>query len=337
MGFVVRGVGMAVPERVVTNAEAGERVGVDPTWIEQRTGIVERRYVSQNQSTSTLATEAARNALDRAGYLPSDIDLIVVGTCTPDHQFPSTACLVQNELGATNAAAFDLNAACSGFIYSLATVSGMLSTGVASRALVIGAEVLSPFLHPSDPGTTPLFGDGAGAVVVEADVAAPPARFILGADGSGAERVIIVAGGSALPTSHDTVERHLHCIRMAGREVFRAAVHSMTKVAKELAGDGFDLVIAHQANRRIVEEVAEQLGVSLDKVYLNIHKYGNTSAASIPLAICEASAEGRLNEGDRLMLLGFGAGYTWAGALLDWSLPAKQSESAATVLAGVRK
>lgn len=322
MRVSIRGLGKAVPARVVTNAEIAERFGRDADWIESRTGIRERRFVGPGESTATLGAAAARQALDRAGLLPGDIDAIVVGTCSPEHQFPSTACVIAHTLGLTTTPAFDLSAACSGFVYSL-TVGASLTVSLgAQRVLVIGADALSKNLNLDDPVTSPLFGDGAGAAVIEADPDAEPMRFSLGADGAGGEQVYIAAGGNALPATVDTVAGNMHCMTMHGREVYRSAVRTMTHVGAEMGGDGFDLLIAHQANRRILVDTAQALNCDLSKVYMNIDRYGNTSGASIPVAMCEAWEEGLLSPGDRLLLLAFGGGYTWGGAMIHWNLPA---------------
>ncbi len=331
-GISIRGIGMAVPERVVSNAEIAQRLGVDPSWIESRTGILERRYVGPEESSSTLGARAARQALERSGISANQIDVIIAATCTPDHQFPSTACLIQHDLGADSAGAFDLSAACSGFIYSLAVGAGLAGGGGARRVLVVGVDILSRHINFDDPITAPLFGDGAGAVVLESDEAAEPLRFSLGADGGGGEQVLIPAGGSRLPASIETVSQRLHCIQMQGREVYRSAVRTMSALGAELVGEGFELMVAHQANRRILVDCASCLGVDMSKVFVNIDRYGNTSGASIPLALCEAWESGRLDEGDRVLMLAFGGGYTWGGALLRWTLPAPDRRKTVKVI-----
>ncbi|MGH2731971.1 MAG: 3-oxoacyl-ACP synthase III family protein, partial [Actinomycetota bacterium] len=304
-GFRIKGIGMAVPERVVGNLEIAERLGVDASWIESRTGILERRYVEPGESSATLGARAARQALERSGISANQIDVIIAATCTPDHQFPSTACLIQHDLGADSAGAFDLSAACSGFIYSLAVGAGLAGGGDARRVLIVGVDILSRHIDFDDPITAPLFGDGAGAVVLEGDDTLQPLRFSLGADGSGGERVLIPAGGSRLPASIETVSQRLHCIRMNGREVYRAAVRTMSTLGAELVTDGFELLVAHQANRRILVDCASCLGVDMSKVFVNINRYGNTSGASIPLALCEAWEGGHLKEADRVLMLAF--------------------------------
>ena len=321
MRVSIRGLGKAVPDRVVTNAEIAGRLGVDPDCIESRTGIRERRFVGPGESTATLGTAAARQALERAGLEPSDVDCVVVGTCSPEHQFPSTACVVAHTLGMTTAPAFDLSAACSGFVYSLAVGASLTGALGARRVLVIGADALSKNLNFDDPVTSPLFGDGAGAAVIEADEGAEPMRFSLGADGAGGEQVFIAAGGNAMPVTPEVLAQKLNCMKMYGREVYRSAVRTMTMLGAEMGSEGFDLLIAHQANRRIVVDCATALGVDLSKVYLNIDRYGNTSGASIPVAMCEAWENGLLVPGDRLLLLAFGGGYTWGGATIRWNLP----------------
>ena len=318
----IRSLGKAVPERVVPNAEIAQRLGVDPDWIESRTGIRERRYAGPGESTATLGVSAARQALERAGLTAGDIDAVVVGTCSPEHQFPSTACVIAHELGMRSAPAFDVSAACSGFVYSLAIGGALASSLGARRVLVIGADALSKCLNFDDPVTAPLFGDGAGAAVIERDPDAEPVRFSLGADGAGGEQVFITAGGNHMPSTPETLAQNLHCIKMYGREVYRSAVRTMTALGAEMGAGGFELLVAHQANRRILAECAEALGIDMARVYMNIDRYGNTSGASIPVALCEAWEAGMLTPGDRVMLLAFGGGYTWGGAMIRWSLPA---------------
>lgn len=319
VGVSVSGAGRALPERVVTNSEIARRLGVDPEWIESRTGIRERRFAGPGESASTLSIAAAKQALRVAGVMGNEIDLVIVSTSTPDHLFPPTASIVQKALKADSAGAFDLNAACSGFVYGLTVASNMIAGGM-RRVLIVGVDVLSHHINLDDPVTAPLFGDGAGAILLEKDESAEPLRFELGSDGGGAQHVMIPAGGSCIPTSVHTLDRGLHWIRMAGREVYRSAVRAMTGLGTTLGAGGFDLLIAHQANRRILEECAIELGIDLDRLYINIDRYGNTSSASIPIAISEAWEIGRLVPGLQLLLLAFGAGYTWGGAKLRWTL-----------------
>ncbi|MGH2705021.1 MAG: beta-ketoacyl-ACP synthase III [Actinomycetota bacterium] len=321
MSVKITGIGIAVPDRVVTNDEIAQRLGVDPAWIEVRTGIRERRHVGPDESTSTLGARAAEAALACAGRTADEVDVLIVGTCTSDYVFPSTATVIQQAIGAHSAGAFDLGAACSGFIYSLAVGAGLTRGGGAGRVLVVGVDVLSRFTNLDDPITAPLFGDGAGAVMLEADESATPMTFDLRADGSGEDKVLIPAGGARRPATHETVDQRLHTIHMQGREVYRSAVRQMTALGVRLGADGFDLLIAHQANKRIIDETAAHLGVPQEKIYLNIDRYGNTSAASIPIGMHEAWETGRLKPGDRLLLIAFGAGYTYAGAVVPWTLP----------------
>lgn len=323
----ITGLGKALPERVVTNKEIGERLNVGPEWIEGRTGIQERRFAGPQDSASSLGLAAGRRAIASGGFQPDQIDAVIVATCTPDYIFPPCATIIQDALGIPKTAgAFDLSAACSGFVYALAVASGLLNTGVARRALVIGVDLLSRHLNLDDPVTAPLFGDGAGAVVVEAGDQAHPVAFELGSDGSCGEHVIIRGSGSRL--SADQAEE-LACIKMTGRDVYRNAVKTMTAQGGRLGADGFDLLVAHQANRRILNECAAQLGVDEAKVFVNIEKYGNTSAASVPLALTEAWEQNRLEPGNRVLLLAFGAGYTWGGALMHWTLDRPPLEAGA--------
>jgi 3-oxoacyl-[acyl-carrier-protein] synthase-3 len=315
----ITGVGRALPDRVVTNAEVAERLGVEPSWISTRTGIEERRFAAPDESASTLGADASRAALAVAGLSPTDIDVIVAATVTQDYNFPPTSCVIQDILGAGTIPSFDVNAACSGFIYALKVADGMAGPGM-RRILLVGTEVLSRFTNPDDSMTAPLFGDGAGAVVLEWDPDAAPIEYELGADGAGGRHVLVPAGGGKTPSSPATLAEGLNFIHMAGREVYRNAVLRMSEVGRTLGAAGFDLLIAHQANQRILKECADRIGVGMDKVYMNIDRYGNTSAASIPIAMSEAWESGRLTPGMHLLLLAFGAGFTWAGAKLDWTL-----------------
>jgi len=322
------GWGKYVPERVVTNHDLAEIMDTSDEWIKSRTGISERRFAGEDESTATMSIEAAKLALDRARVAPSAVDMIIVATITPDYSMPSTAALVQDALGATHAAAFDLNAACAGFIYGMSMATSMIRAGAAKIVLVIGAETLSRILDVQDRTTYPLFGDGAGAVVLKADqTPGGVLSTVLGADGSGAEHLIVPAGGSKQPASQETIDQRLHFMRMNGREVYRFATRVMGKAAKqacERAGidvDEISLFVPHQANIRIIQSASKQLKIDEDKVFTNLDKYGNTSAASIPIAFCEAIQEGKVNTRDRIVMVGFGAGLTWGATVVEWGVP----------------
>ncbi|MDW8065035.1 MAG: beta-ketoacyl-ACP synthase III [Anaerolineae bacterium] len=322
------GWGMAVPHRVVTNHELAQFVETSDEWIVTRTGIRERRIAGPYESTATLSIAASEEALAVAGISPRDVDLILVATVTPEHLFPSTACLVQDALGATKAGAFDLLAGCSGFIYALHIAAAAIRSGMHQVALVIGAETLSRIVNWRDRNTCVLFGDGAGAVVLKgSDMPGGILASMIRADGSGAELLIIPAGGSRFPISESAVRDGCHFIRMNGREVFRFATRVMEKATREVVAqaglrlEDVDLIIPHQANIRIIETAAKGLGLPMDRFFVNIDRYGNTSAASIPIALCEAVQQRRLNPGDRAVMVAFGAGLTWAAAVVQWGAP----------------
>jgi len=322
------GWGKYVPAKVVTNDDLAKIMDTSDEWIKTRTGIAERRFAEEGETTATMSIAAAKLALDRARIAPSAIDLIIVATLSPDHFFPSTACLVQEALGATNAAAYDLSAACAGFIYGLSMGTSMIQSGAAKVILIVGAEILSRLLDVEDRGTYPLFGDGAGAVVLKADeIPGGVLSTVLGADGSGAEHLVLPAGGSKLPPTHETIDNRLHYIKMNGREVYRFATRVMGKAARqacEKAGieiDEISLFVPHQANIRIIESASKQLKISNDKVFTNLDKYGNTSAASIPIALCEAIEQGRVSTKDKIVMVGFGAGLTWGASVIEWGIP----------------
>ncbi|RKP55414.1 ketoacyl-ACP synthase III [Cohnella endophytica] len=321
----ILGTGKYVPERRLTNQDLEKMVDTNDEWIVSRTGMRERRIAAPEQATSDLAYEASLQALQAAGLTADQIDLIIVATITPDMFFPSTACLLQEKLGAKNAAAFDLSAACSGFIYGLANATGFIKMGMYKHVLVVGAECLSRITDYTDRNTSILFGDGAGAVVLGQ---VPEGRgfksFKLGADGAGGDLLRICGGGSRLPSSEQSVNEKRHFIEMNGRDVFKFAVRVMGSAAEEaLAHAGYtkadiDLLIPHQANIRIIQSALERLNLSEDKAMINLDRYGNMSAASIPLALAEAVEEGRVNEGDCLVLVGFGGGLTWGASVLIW-------------------
>jgi 3-oxoacyl-[acyl-carrier-protein] synthase-3 len=323
-GVQIVAMGSYVPECVVTNEELHARFGFDPSWIVQRTGIRERRHAPPEMATSDLAIRASRQCLERAGVKPSDVDLVLVGTFTPDMSFPATACLVQDKLG-IRAPAVDLQAACAGFMYALVTGAQFVATGCSKLALVIGADCNSRILNPKDQRTYPLFGDGAGAALL---AAGSPEQglvsYVLGSDGSGGDLLCRRMGGSRMPFSKEGFENDLQYLQMDGQAVFKWAVRlldeSITAVLNEsnLAPGDVDLVVLHQANVRIVYAATDVLGIDRKKVFLNLDRYGNTSAGSVPLALDEACQQGRVRRGDRILLSGFGAGLAWGTALLRW-------------------
>ncbi len=294
-------------------------------WIVTRTGIKERRIAEPEQAASDLALPAARQALERAGVRPEELDLVIVATATPDMLFPATAAIVADALGAKQAAAYDLLAGCTGFVYALAQAYGQVATGLSKKALVIGAEVLSRITNWQDRSTCILFGDGAGAAVVQQIGNGGIAGFELGADGSGGPDLCVPAGGSRHPISSDTLEEELQFIRMNGAEVFRFATRVMVSSAEELLSvcgatiDDIDLYVPHQANKRIVDHAVKNLGLDPAKVLMNIDRYGNTSSASIPICLVEAQATGRLEEGTRVLMTAVGAGLTWGSVYLTWT------------------
>lgn len=328
----ITGWGMAVPERVVTNHELAQIVDTSDEWIRTRTGIHQRHIaVDPRETSATLGTRAARAALEVADFPASRLDLILCATSSPEHIFPSTASLIQDALGAVRAGACDLSAACSGFVYALSLAGSMIVSGQADSVLVVGTEVLSRFVDWSDRTTCVLFGDGAGALLLQASpVPGGVLSSVLGSDGSGSDLLIVPAGGSRRPATLETVASGQHFIKMDGRAVFRFATHVMaeaTRQALEKAGLGVadvDLVIPHQANERIIRASMKQLGLPEDKVFINIDRYGNTSTASIPIAVCEAVAAGRLRPNDNVVMVGFGAGLTWAATAVRWAVPGAQ-------------
>ena len=325
---VITGWGFYAPSRVVTNFDLEKMVDTSDEWITSRTGIKERRFASEGETTSTLSLRAARIALDRAKLRAQDVQLVIVGTCSPDYLFPATACVVQSELGATRAGAFDVEAACTSFVTALGIARGMISSGTVENAVVIGAETLSRFLNFKDRTTCVLFGDGAGAVVVEASNASVGIEsVVLHSEGSKGELLMVKAGGARVPATQATLEQGQHFITMQGGEVFKLAVKSMADAAEEAlrdAGVGLDdiaIMIPHQANVRIIEGVAKRLHFPMEKVFVNIQRYGNTSAASIPIAIAEAESQGRLHRGDKVLLVAFGGGFTWGASVVEWYGP----------------
>ncbi|MEF2244600.1 MULTISPECIES: beta-ketoacyl-ACP synthase III [unclassified Paenibacillus] len=319
------GTGKYVPERILTNHDLEQMVETNDEWIVTRTGIKERRVASAGEATSDLAYEASRLAIEAAGLTADDIDLIIVATITPDMFFPSTACLLQDKLGAKKAAAFDLSAACSGFIYGLSTASSMIATGMYKHILVVGAETLSRITDYTDRNTCILFGDGAGAVVLgEVPEGRGFKSFVLGADGSGGELLKVSGGGSRMPATEQSIADKKHYIYMAGNDVFKFAVRIMGSAAEEalekagMTKDEIDLLIPHQANIRIIHSAMNRLELSEQKAMINLNKYGNMSAASIPVALAEAVEQQRIQTGDKLVFVGFGGGLTWGASVLVW-------------------
>lgn len=321
----IAGTGAYVPERVVDNAFFEGILDTNDEWIVKRTGISERRYIAEDQENSDMCISAARQALERAEISAEELDFIIVATVSGDYQMPATACLVQDGIGAKNAGAFDVQAACSGFVTALGVGEAYVASGRADKVLVIGAEALSRFIDFEDRGSAILFGDGAGAAVLSphADCGQGEVlKTMAGADGEGWAHIWLPSGGSKRPATPDTVAEREHYIRVKGREVYRFAVHRMGEVIGEMM-EGHDqeelgLIVPHQVNQRIIDAAVERHEIPADKVMVNIDKYGNTSAASVPIALHEALESGRLEPGKLVVLAAFGAGLTWAGALLRW-------------------
>lgn len=319
----ILGMGHAYPEGVLTNADLEKIVETSDEWITSRTGIKQRHKAKENEYTSMFGTAAAKQALERAGLEPTDIDLIVCATTTPDQIMPSTGALIQAQLGATNAAGMDIFAACSGFIYGLTMVESMIRTGQIKYALVIGAEVLTKYVDYTDRTTCVIFGDGAGAAVV-GPVEAPKGILAtkIRSDGRYEEQLYAPGGGTKLGTTHETIDNRMHFFKMKGNELFKVAVRSMADISAEMlekAGytvDDVKVVIPHQANQRITDAVASRLGVPEERVYSNIAEHGNTSSASIPIAMDECIQSGRIEEGDLVLLTAFGGGVTWGASVI---------------------
>jgi 3-oxoacyl-[acyl-carrier-protein] synthase III len=321
----ITGVGCYVPEQVLTNADLAEIVETSDEWITGRTGIKERRIAEAGQAASDLALPAAQRALEAAGLDAADVELVVVATVTPDMFFPSTASLLASALGADDAGAYDLSAGCTGFMYALAQAYGALAGGLAQNALVVGSETLSKIMNWHDRTTCVLFGDGAGAVVLEHVRDGGFLGFELGSDGEGGKELSIPAGGSRNPATAQTVGQELHFLRMNGREVYKFATRVLVSSAEKLLDecgltvDDVDLYIPHQANKRIIDHAARNLGIPEEKIFVNLQRYGNTSSASIPLCLAEAAADGRLAAGTRVLMTGMGAGLTWGSAYTIWN------------------
>lgn len=329
------GWGMYVPPNVVTNDDLAKKVDTTDAWIRERTGIAERR-IATKETTASMAVYAAQDALEVADVNPNEIDLIIVATTTPEYSFPSTACVVQDQLGASKAGAFDLSAACSGFVYGLGIAADMLRTGTYNTILVIGSETMSRIVDWKDRGTCVLFGDGAGAVILRAsEDPGGILSIVLGSDGSGGELLEVPAGGSKNPTTLETVMANMHTMKMNGREVYRFGTRILadaTRQAMEKANlpfDELDMLIPHQANSRIIDYGAKQLHLPPEKIFVNVEKYGNTSGASIPIALTEAIEAKRVNPGDHIVFVGFGAGLTWASCAIEWTEPTIKRQTTA--------
>lgn len=324
----ITGWGMHVPERIMTNDDISKLVDTNDAWIRERTGIEERRIAADDDTCASLGAQAAINALRVANLHPRDVDLIITATCSPEYLFPATACIIQDKIGATKAGAFDLLAACTGFVYGLQMASESIKAGSIKNAIVIGTETLSRVLDWTDRGTCILFGDGAGAFVLQAsDEPGGIMSSMMRSDGSGGESLYIPAGGSAIPASLQSVQEGLHFVKMNGREVYRFATRVMASAAKEVIEkadlhiDDIKLIIPHQANKRIIEAAARGLKVPMERIVVNVQKYGNTSTASMPIATCEAIDAGRLNPGDNVVFVGFGGGLTWGALTAAWTGP----------------
>jgi len=321
----ITGVGSYVPARILTNAELEQMVSTSDEWITSRTGIKERRIAAADEFTSDLAAHAARRAMASAGVTADQIDLIIVATITPDMPFPSTACLVQQKIGARRAAGFDLEAACAGFIYALEVGQQFIMSRTYDTVLIIGAEKLSSIVDWQDRNTCVLFGDGAGAAILQNR---PDSHGLLtavmGADGSKADLLFMAGGGSRCPATVDSVTARRHYLKMEGKETFKNAVHAMQTAAQEaMARCEIDIsrikcIIPHQANRRIIDAVGDRIGAKEEQLFINLHRYGNTSAASVAIALDEAVQQGRIEKGDLLLLMVFGAGLTWGAAVIEW-------------------
>lgn len=321
----ITGTGMGLPDTIMTNADLEKIVDTSDEWITTRSGIKQRYIAEPGVNTSDLAVKAAREALEQAGLAAEELDAIIIGTVTPDYPFPAAACVVQEKLGAHRAAAFDLSAGCTGFMYAITVGAQFINTGMYRNVLIIGAETLSRILNWEDRTTCVLFGDGAGAVVLQ-PVSQGKGLLAceLGSDGTGVPLLLVTAGGSRYPASEETVAQKQHSISMAGKEVFKFAVKVMGEAAEKaiakagLTIDDIDYFVPHQANIRIIDAAAKRLGLDKNKVFVNVDRYGNTSSASIGIALAEAVKDGKIKDGDTLVLVGFGAGLTWGACVLRW-------------------
>ncbi len=328
MRAIITSVGHYVPKQKLTNQDLEKMVDTNDEWIRTRTGIQERRILEEGKATSHMAVRAARSVLEQRGISPDEIDLIIVATVTPDSVVPGTVPLVQKRLGANNCWGFDVNGGCSGFLCALTTGSQFIESGKYKKVLVIGADKMSALMNYKDRNTCVLFGDAAGAVLLEPseDDDTGILDSILHMDGIGANYLHVQGGGSLYPATHETVDKGMHYVFQDGKTVFKYAVTGMTDVAKRilekngLSGEDIKLLVPHQANRRIIDSVSERLGLTPEQVAINIHKYGNTTAATIPMAMHEAYLEGKLQKGDRVVLAAFGAGFIWGSVLLRWTM-----------------
>ena len=322
----ITGLGTHVPERVVTNDDLAKLVDTSDEWIVSRTGIRERRFAADGEALSDIALPAAQKALAQARLTPHDIDLLIVATVTADMQFPSTAAILADALGSSDAAAYDLAAGCTGFMYGIAQAYGMVESGLSRRSLVVGGDVLSKLMNFADRSTCVLFGDGAGAAVVERVPEDGFLGFELGAYGAGGKDLHLPAGGSRMPTTAETVASGAHYVHMNGREVFKFATRVLVSSAQavlaqcDLSVEDVDVYVPHQANVRIIDHAAAKLGIPMEKVIVNVDRYGNTSSASIPLALADAVGSGRLKEGETVLMTGMGAGLTWGSAVMRWTV-----------------
>ena len=328
MNALITGWGFYVPAKVLTNADLAKMVDTTDAWIYERTGIRERHIVEGDEVTSGMATKAARDALAKAGVRAEELDAIIIATTSPDYLLPTAACLVQDGLGARSAAVFDLGTACAGFIYGLAVARGLIVSGAARTILLVGAETISRFIDWTDRATCVLFGDGAGAVVIQASrEGVGVLSTSLRGDGRQMRHLRLDGGGSLHPPLSQGGDGHSYRIQMDGREVFKLAVPAMAEATRDalaLAGlrlEDVDLFVPHQANRRIIEAVAKRLGLDRSRVFIDIDRFGNTSAASIPIALCDAVAQSRVRQGDTLVFAAFGGGMTWGAAVVEWSSP----------------
>jgi 3-oxoacyl-[acyl-carrier-protein] synthase-3 len=321
----VVGWGMAVPRRVVTNDDLAQRLDTSDEWIRSRTGIAERRVAGPDEFTSVLATRAGREALERAGVAPEAVDTVIVATCTPDRPFPATACTVQANLGIARAGAFDIAAACSGFVYGLSVATAMIKSGMSRTTLLIAADIFTHLIDWEDRNTCVLFGDGAGAVLLRAtDRPLGLLASNIGAWGEGETLMAVDAGGTRMPATPELMEQRRQFVYMNGREIFKHAVRGMCESAERAVAeaglqlDDVALVVPHQANARIIEAIAKRLELPMERFFVNLDRYGNTSAASVPIALYEAEQQGRIKAGDLVLLTAFGGGLTWGSALVRW-------------------